>query len=102
MYFNDVEEGGETIFPRADEFEAIWDYNHSQCERGLKVTPEKGSLVMFYNLKTEGHMLALGDVFEPRSLHAGCDVVRGVKWASNKWYHNILDEEINRSEEYQH
>lgn len=34
MYLTDVEEGGETLFPRADDFNAGFDYNMSNCDYG--------------------------------------------------------------------
>ena len=87
FYLDDVEAGGETGFPIADEHDATWSGNYFEnCESGLTVKPKKGAAVLFYNLKAEGLMLGEGD---ERALHAGCDVVRGTKKAANLWTYNM-------------
>ncbi|CAF1032961.1 unnamed protein product, partial [Rotaria sordida] len=63
-YLNDVEQGGATVF----------------TEIGVRVTPEKGSAIFWYNLYTSG----TGDY---RTRHAGCPVMIGNKWVANKWIH---------------
>jgi hypothetical protein len=88
FYLTDVEEGGETVFPRSDDAEAIWDFNYTSCEKGLLVKPRRAQVAMFYNLLPEGQQNAQPGVFDERSLHGACDVVKGVKWAANKWYYN--------------
>jgi len=65
LYLSDVEEGGETIFPRAE-------------PGPVSVTPKKGSAVLFYNLLPDGN----GD---QTSLHAAMPVHLGEKWLSNIW-----------------
>uniref|UniRef100_A0A3B1KID5 Zgc:152670 n=1 Tax=Astyanax mexicanus TaxID=7994 RepID=A0A3B1KID5_ASTMX len=60
---SDVSYGGSTVFP----------------EIGASVKPQKGSVVMWYNLLRNGQ----GDW---RSLHGGCPVYQGSKWAV-KWVH---------------
>ena len=62
LYLNDVEAGGETIFP----------------ELNLSVLPRQGSAVYFeyYN--------GLGQV-DPLTLHGGAPVLRGEKWIATKW-----------------
>jgi len=62
MYLNDVEEGGETIFPHID----------------LKVAPVKGCAVYFAYANAAGAV-------DPLSYHGGCPVVRGEKWIATKW-----------------
>jgi len=62
MYLNDVEEGGETIFP----------------DIGLSVTPRKGSAVYFEYCNSLNQL-------DPLSLHGGTPVVRGEKWIATKW-----------------
>jgi prolyl 4-hydroxylase len=62
MYLNDVEEGGETIFPRA----------------GWAVVPQRGNAVYFEYCNGRGQC-------DPRSLHAGNPVARGEKWIATKW-----------------
>ena len=87
-YLSDVEEGGETVFPLTGEnaFEQERDVVMSSCERGLRVKPKKRAALLWYN------MLPLGNGHEARpdrlSLHGGCDVIKGEKWASNKWVYN--------------
>jgi hypothetical protein len=87
-YLNDVEAGGETIFPLTgdNKYERESDVDMSSCARGLKVKPRKGAALLWYNLH------ALGNSHEGRvdraSLHGGCDVSVGEKWASNKWIYN--------------
>ena len=62
MYLNDVEDGGETIFP----------------EIGLTVTPRRGQGVYF------GYFNARGEV-DPLTLHGGAPVRAGEKWIATKW-----------------
>jgi prolyl 4-hydroxylase len=61
-YLNDVEDGGETTFPRA----------------GWTVFPKRGSAVYFEYCNSRGQV-------DPRTLHAGCPVLRGEKWIATKW-----------------
>ncbi|MEZ2297055.1 2OG-Fe(II) oxygenase [Variovorax sp. RCC_210] len=61
-YLNDVEEGGETVFP----------------ETGWSVSPQRGSAVYFEYCNSLGQI-------DPASLHAGAAVVRGEKWVVTKW-----------------
>jgi prolyl 4-hydroxylase len=61
-YLNDVEAGGETIFPHA----------------GWSVFPRQGSAVYFEYCNGRGQV-------DRRSLHAGCPVLRGEKWIATKW-----------------
>ena len=63
IYLSDVEEGGETTFPRL----------------GVSVTPEQGALLVWNNASPNG---------APNldTLHAATPVVRGVKYVITKWY----------------
>jgi prolyl 4-hydroxylase len=61
-YLNDVEAGGETVFPRA----------------GWSVAPRRGNAVYFE------YCNSLGQV-DPQTLHAGNPVGRGEKWVVTKW-----------------
>ena len=61
-YLNDVEEGGETVFPEA----------------GWSVSPQRGHAVYFE------YCNSLGQV-DHASLHAGGPVLRGEKWVATKW-----------------
>jgi prolyl 4-hydroxylase len=62
MYLNDVEAGGETIFPTIK----------------LKFMPRKGSAVYFSYTNSTGQT-------DERTLHGGAPVLRGEKWISTKW-----------------
>lgn len=62
MYLNDVEEGGETVFP---------------CLR-LSVTPRKGSAVYFEYFYNDRLLNEL-------TLHAGTPVTKGDKWVATQW-----------------
>ena len=62
MYLNDVDDGGETIFP----------------EIGLSVVPRRGHAVYF------GYCNSRGDI-DPLTLHGGAPVRAGVKWIATKW-----------------
>jgi prolyl 4-hydroxylase len=62
MYLNDVEAGGETIFPSLR----------------LKFIPKRGSAIYFSYTNNSGQT-------DDRSLHGGAPVVRGEKWISTKW-----------------
>jgi prolyl 4-hydroxylase len=61
-YLNDVEEGGETTFPRV----------------GWTVFPRQGSAVYFEYCNSRAQV-------DPLTLHAGCPVRRGEKWIATKW-----------------
>lgn len=61
-YLNDVEGGGETVFPRAD----------------MSVAPVPGRAVVFDNLFADGRP-------DPESLHAGMPVTKGEKWLATLW-----------------
>ena len=76
-YLSDVEGGGETIFPQAGGTPPP--RSMANCEVGLKVSPRKGRVIMFYSLTPDGQ----GD---KTSLHGACPVVGSApKWAANKW-----------------
>jgi prolyl 4-hydroxylase len=62
MYLNDVDEGGETFFPDVE----------------LGVKPRQGAAAYFEYHNAAGQI-------DPRLLHAGTPVVRGVKWIATKW-----------------
>lgn len=62
MYLNTVEEGGETIFPKAN----------------VRVKPIKGTAVLFYNCTPDGKE-------DPLTLHCGTPVIKGDKWIITKW-----------------
>jgi prolyl 4-hydroxylase len=62
MYLNDVESGGETIFPKI----------------GLSVTPKKGTAIYFHYGNSKGQVDRL-------SLHSSIPVITGEKWVATKW-----------------
>ncbi len=70
MYLNDVEDGGETVFP----------------EISLHIKPRKGALLYF------SYRNALGKN-DPRSLHGGAPVLRGEKWIATKWLRELCHED---------
>jgi len=63
VYLNDVEEGGETDFPRLD----------------IAIRPRAGTLVVWNNADRNG-------VPNPLTAHAGNPVIRGAKYIVTKWY----------------
>lgn len=63
-YLNDVEEGGETIFPNVDKI----------------VYPELGKIAAFHDCYPGT------ETPHPGSLHGACPVKAGEKWAINLWY----------------
>jgi prolyl 4-hydroxylase len=62
MYLNDVDAGGETIFP----------------DIHLSVFPRKGAAVYFSYCDSRGRL-------DRRTLHGGAPVKRGEKWIATKW-----------------
>lgn len=69
LYLNDVEEGGETTFPRA-----ITKDRHD----GVVITPKPGKAVLFYNVLPDGNV-------DDLSQHGAQKVKTGEKWAANLW-----------------
>lgn len=47
---------------------------------GVAVKPEKRAVLLFWGMKTGGEL-------DGGSSHAGCPVIRGVKWTATKWMH---------------
>jgi len=89
FYLNDVDAGGETVFPKTNpEFQAS-DSAALPCQPhypALKIRPRKGSAVMFYNMDELYQVIGKR---EDMSWHGGCDVFQGEKWAANYWVHNM-------------
>eukprot|EP01114_Cavostelium_apophysatum_P013871 TRINITY_DN3456_c0_g1_i1.p1 TRINITY_DN3456_c0_g1~~TRINITY_DN3456_c0_g1_i1.p1 ORF type:complete len:335 (-),score=49.14 TRINITY_DN3456_c0_g1_i1:79-1083(-) len=61
-FLNDVEEGGETNFPKVN----------------LSVPPTKGAAILWYNTFSNGTV-------DPMSLHGGNPVKKGVKYVAVQW-----------------
>lgn len=62
VYLNDVEEGGETVFPTL----------------GLSVVPRRGCGLYFEYTNSQRQV-------DQKTLHAGAPIVRGEKWVLTKW-----------------
>lgn len=65
LYLNNVPSGGETFFTLLN----------------IKVTPPKGSLLIFENYKNKTNERHLS------SIHEGCLVKEGEKWIATLWFH---------------
>lgn len=89
MYLSDVEEGGETAFPEKSQWidpgmpaklEAAG-VKLSDCAKGhVTYKPKANDAVLFYSFHPNGTM-------DPASMHTGCPVVKGIKWAAPVWIH---------------
>jgi prolyl 4-hydroxylase len=89
FYLNDVEEGGNTVFPFNGNFDKpSLEIKFSQSEiqsaclqtsNALSVKPKKGTALLFYNMLPDGNL-------DVQSLHAGCPVEKGEKWIANLWF----------------
>lgn len=100
LYFlNDVEEGGETAFPVADNAtfstEAWAKITKYRCDlskhchkANLFVKPRKGTAIMWYNHLRDEKTGWHGRLDE-MTYHGGCDIIKGEKWIANNWI-NIL------------
>lgn len=80
IYLNDVEEGGETLFP----------------DIGINIVPKKGRAILWYNFKNipgpnSGSELILTLpktlIPETESYHSGTPIKKGEKWIATKWLH---------------
>jgi len=80
-FLNDVEEGGETVFPKVPAPNGDNGPLFTECARyHLAAKPRKGDAVMFHSMKPNGQL-------EERSMHTACPVTRGIKWSMPKWIH---------------
>mmetsp|Transcript_21121 Transcript_21121/g.32044 ORF Transcript_21121/g.32044 Transcript_21121/m.32044 type:complete len:482 (-) Transcript_21121:13-1458(-) len=69
FYLNEGMEGGETTFPR---------WRNAEDSSELKVIPEVGKAILFYNLLPDGNP-------DDLSQHAAKPVRKGEKWLINLW-----------------
>jgi len=85
-YLNNIEEGGETGFPDAENPSEFLGPNfvYPECSKGLLVKPNKGTAPLFYRLPS-------GEV-DPLSLHTGCPPQKGIKYAINGFMWDINPE----------
>mmetsp|Transcript_1215 Transcript_1215/g.1560 ORF Transcript_1215/g.1560 Transcript_1215/m.1560 type:complete len:502 (+) Transcript_1215:119-1624(+) len=108
IYLSDVEEGGETYFsetfgekdpPTPTEIQGVWQYVRDNqqrweisqdsweetmvlhCQTKLSVKPRKGDAILFYSQLANGTL-------DSMSMHGGCPVLSGDKWAANLWVWN--------------
>lgn len=85
-YLNDVEWGGETVFPNGVPAEGIphpsqrTDLSECAQKAGLAIKPKRGDALLFYGLDLHGNV-------DHKAVHAGCPVLRGEKWTATKWMH---------------
>jgi len=68
LYLSDVEKGGSTSFPKL----------------GIEVAAKKRRVCVFHNCRPGKQ-----EVRDERTMHAGTPVLKGVKWAVNKWIREI-------------
>lgn len=52
-YLSDVDEGGETIFPREGMDGEDRGFDPKKCDQGFKVKPRKGDAVLFYSVDSD-------------------------------------------------
>ncbi|KAL6752875.1 hypothetical protein V8C86DRAFT_532734 [Haematococcus lacustris] len=80
IYLSAPEEGGETVFKKEGlhgDKKEITDWRN--CDDGsFKYKPRQGDAVLFWGVTPD-------QTIDPRSLHGGCPVVSGEKWAMTKW-----------------
>jgi len=66
LYLSDVEEGGETDFPRV----------------GVRAKPKAGSAILWPSMSNDEPTK-----WDPRTHHQAMPVIKGVKYAANAWIH---------------
>jgi len=72
-YLNNVEEGGDTGFPKLN----------------VNIAPKKGNAIVFHNTLQNDHG-ATHPKIHPKSLHGGMPVIKGEKWMVNLWFRENL------------
>lgn len=88
LYLSEVEEGGETAFPDGSAWltpelgERMGPF--SDCAKNhVAFKPKKGDALMFWS------MLPDGKGQDEAAKHTGCPVIKGIKWTSTKWLHDV-------------
>ncbi|CAK4677361.1 hypothetical protein AeMF1_005634 [Aphanomyces euteiches] len=83
LYLNDVDEGGETVFPHSKErlVTNIAREGMDECSEGLAVPPTKLHASLFYAQTPDNEL-------DPMSLHGGCPPAKGVKFGANSFTWN--------------
>eukprot|EP00933_Yihiella_yeosuensis_P077308 TRINITY_DN8768_c0_g2_i1.p1 TRINITY_DN8768_c0_g2~~TRINITY_DN8768_c0_g2_i1.p1 ORF type:complete len:342 (+),score=47.24 TRINITY_DN8768_c0_g2_i1:28-1026(+) len=89
VYLNDVEAGGDTIFPMGEACSNLNDCcnipANSTTSPLRKFHPQKGRAMLFFS-----H--ALTGVIEPHAMHCSCPVLEGEKWVMQAWFRTTLYE----------
>ncbi|CAE7843568.1 P4H7, partial [Symbiodinium microadriaticum] len=92
VYLNDVEDGGETLFPLGNRHDCTMQWRAAAdgssvfgasacCDRSdlLRVSPKKGRAVLFFNHDAAGRK-------DRMAQHAACPVKQGEKWIAQRWF----------------
>lgn len=89
IYLADPEEGGETSFPEGSEWsnpklKDLFDADLSECAKGhVAFKPRRGDGLLFWSIRPDGQ------TEDPLSMHEGCPVIKGAKWTTTIWIHNM-------------
>ncbi|XP_006822416.1 transmembrane prolyl 4-hydroxylase-like, partial [Saccoglossus kowalevskii] len=108
VYLNDVEKGGETAFPVANnstyDVEALrhgkkLNLNKYCNKSNLMIKPKKGKAVIWYNHFINEQTGWFGHT-DQLTWHGGCPVVKGTKWILNRWINATPDRKLDLKPEY--
>ena len=81
LYLSDVDEGGETVFPKTDVPLFRDNSTFSECgNTGRAIKGKRGDALLFWSMTPGGEL-------DSGSSHAGCPVIKGEKWTATKWMH---------------
>lgn len=93
FYLNEVEDGGETAFPLANnatvDFQEItkqelFNLNQKCGSPGIRVKAKTGKAIIWYNHFVDPNSGWLGEQ-DIHTYHGGCPVRKGEKWVANFW-----------------